>query len=938
MGPADPSPAAPAAPLTLPLGSLPRDDLALAGGKAVNLGELLRAGLSVPPGFCVTTSAYSRATASADLGALIDDLATVPPPDQARQAALAAAIREHIVAAPVPDDVSAAVRQALDTLGANTPVAVRSSATSEDLPFASFAGQQDTYLNVVGPDAVLEAMRRCWASLWTERAVAYRATNGIDHPAVRLAVVVQQMVDAAVAGVLFTANPLTGRRRQAVIDASPGLGEAIVSGAVNPDHFVVDTATGAIVERRLGDKRLAVEPATAGGTRRVERADTSAVACLSDEQIRDLAALGARVEAHFGAPQDTEFVVDAAGQLWLTQTRPITTLYPLPADAPTSDETLRVYVSLNVVQGMYRPFTPMGLQAWRLISSALAGGLGQPPRDVLAGAPLLKAAGQRFFLDVTPILRTDLGRRILLQAASLGEARTGTALPNVLDDPRLAPRPTSRWRLALTVTRFLVRTRLPLLLAQTFARPERVLDTVQRLRLEIPALGNLPMGATAADRLDAAERVLLSFPRILGSIVPAFPVGLAGPPLVKRLLGDRVTDDEVQLVLHGLPHNPTTEMGLALWDLAQQVRADTASAGAVRTRSPEQLAHDYTHGTLPATLQSGLKSFLATYGHRAVAEIDLGLPRWSEDPTHILGALANYLRLTDPASAPDVQFRRAADQAEAMVADLRRRAATRGWWRAVLVRALLRRTRLLAGLREMPKFLWMLVLAQARALLLSVGEDLAKAEHIAAADDIFFLTLPEARAAVARAARTDGGQGSERSDGANLRALVHERRASYAQELRRRHVPRVLLSDGTEPGEAAGSSGGTTDGTDNNTLRGAPASAGVISGRARVVHNPVGAHLEPGEILVAPSTDPGWTPLFLTAGGLVMEMGGAMSHGAVVAREYGLPAVVGVAGATERITTGDVITVDGAAGTITLSTPSTRPGASEVRDAAQAPQ
>src|SRR5215210_1441521 len=356
--------------LVLPFGDVDRTALPVAGGKAANLGELIRAGLPVPPGFCVTTAAYELVAGDAGLRWILDDLAGTPPEDAARLAELAAAARVALLAAPVPQEITEAIGEAYRGLGdGDEPVAVRSSATAEDLPTASFAGQQDTYLNVVGTEALVEAVRSCWASLWTDRAVSYRASNGIDHAGVRLAVAVQRMVEAEVAGVLFTANPLTGRRRQAVIDASPGLGEAVVSGAVNPDHFVVDTATGEIVERSLGDKRVAIHAATGGGTRRVELEGDGDKASLEDDQIRALAKLGARVEAHYGEPQDTEWAIDTDGKLWLLQARPITTLFPLPADAPTRDDDLRVYFSFSVAQGVYRPLTPMGLQTFHLVFS-----------------------------------------------------------------------------------------------------------------------------------------------------------------------------------------------------------------------------------------------------------------------------------------------------------------------------------------------------------------------------------------------------------------------------------------------------------------------------------------------------------------------------------------------------------------------------------------
>src|SRR6266566_6746096 len=352
-----------AVPLVLPLSSLNHTWLPLVGGKAANLGELMRAGFSVPAGFCVTTAAYARIAARAGLDTYLSGLQTTSRAESARQIELATAIRTALCETPLPTEVIEAVTSAYQALGQRepVPVAVRSSATAEDLPEASFAGQQDTYLNVIGIEAVLTAVQRCFASLWTDRATQYRASLGIAPQNVRLAVVVQRMVEAEVAGVLFTANPLTGKRRQAVIDANPGLGEAVVSGATNPDHFVVNTATAEIAQRRLGDKRVIIRGIEGGGTTRTETSAGRGSACLSDEQVRTLAALGAQVEAHYGAPQDTEWAIDSSGKLWLVQSRPITTLYPLPDHAPDTDDVLRVYFSLNVFQGVYRPLTPMGI-------------------------------------------------------------------------------------------------------------------------------------------------------------------------------------------------------------------------------------------------------------------------------------------------------------------------------------------------------------------------------------------------------------------------------------------------------------------------------------------------------------------------------------------------------------------------------------------------
>jgi rifampicin phosphotransferase len=885
--------------LILPFSDIDRDALPVAGGKAANLGELVRAGFPVPPGFCVTTAAYDMVATDAGLEPTLAALAAADAGDTGRLAELAEEARSHLTGADVPDVLRRAIAEAYGELGDGVPVAVRSSATAEDLPGASFAGQQDTHLNVVGVESVLDAVQRCWASLWTDRAVSYRATNGIDPRGVRLAVVVQRMVDASVAGVLFTANPVTGKRHQAVIDASSGLGEAVVSGAVNPDHFVTNTATGEIVERRLGDKRVAIVAGSGGGTERVELAADEQVASLSDGRILALTRLGRQVEEHYGAPQDTEWAIDGDGGIWLLQARPITTLFPLPDDAPTDDEDLRVYFSFNVAQGVYGPLTPMGIQAFRLITSSVATFAGHPPQNPYNGAGFFIEAAGRMFLDVTPILRSEQGLRLFERFMTNMEARTVPIVRRLVQDPRLSTVPTKRWPILRTLLLAFARGRLPLHVAEALARPERARARAARVVKRLGTAGETPPGATG--HLAAAERLLRDGPpQILPNVPPVFVAGLAANALAGKLLGDLATDDERRVAMRALPHNPTTEMDLALWALAREARSDPDSARAVGQTPPERLAEEYRDGALPPKLQGGLTDFLHLYGHRGVAEIDLGLPRWSEDPTYIMGVLANYLRLEDPQSAPDAQFRRATREAEEMVTELGRRASRKGRLRGALVRFLLGRARDLSGLRETPKFSIVLLMARVRNLLWPVGDELAQAGRLEKADDIFFLTVPEAWAGLA---------------GEDLRAIVSERRAAYDQETRRKHVPRLLLSDGTEPTADQHDAAGADDG-----LRGTPASGGLVSGKARVILDPGNAHLEPGEILVAPSTDPGWTPLFLTAGGLVMEMGGPMSHGAIVAREYGIPAVVGVPDATERLETGQKITVDGSDGVVSCET------------------
>jgi phosphohistidine swiveling domain-containing protein len=889
--------------IVVPLTALRQDALALLGGKGANLAELIGAGLPVPPGFCITTVAYEMVASEEKLDEILDAYDA----EDEHSKHLTEVARNCLLGASIPTIVVQAITDAYRVLGAGKPipVAVRSSATAEDLPFASFAGQQETYLNIVGIEAVLDAVRRCWASLWTDRAVSYRASLGIDQHTVRLAVVVQRMIKSSVSGVLFTAHPLTGKRRQAVIDANPGLGEAVVSGATNPDHFVVNTAIAEIVERRLGDKRVVIRGAEGGGITRTEASTSQDHACLSDEQIRSLAALGAQVEAHYGVPQDIEWAIDPLEKLWLVQSRPITTLYPLPENAPDRDDILRVYFSFNVFQGVYRPFTPMGIALFRLLGSAMAGLFHLTPSDLRDGPSILVEAGGRLFFDITSALRTAIGRKFLLGAAGIAEARSVALLQQLMTDSRLSLRPTPRWRLIRAFGSLLAETRAPIAIIQGLLWPSTVQKRMVEVRAWLQSLNDeaaeAPIQDTTdlANRLIALEQLLLDRTRQLLRVIPPMMVcALGSYALSSKLLADIATPNEMQIVLRGLPHNPTTEMDLELWALAKLIQADAIATQVVCETSPEQLAQQYHEGTLPPTLQLGLAEFLHAYGHRGVAEIDLGLPRWSEDPTHILGMLANYLQLKDPDLAPDIQFHRGALEAEAMVATLIQRARHKSWLRSILVSFFLKRVRALTGFREMPKFCLILLLASIRRSLLLIGKAMEQAGRLEQAGDIFFLTLSEARAIVA---------------GEDMRQIIRERRASYDHELQRRHLPRVLLSDGTEPTVIS-----QTYEFTEGMLKGSPASPGRVTAQARVILDPIGARLEPGEILVAPSTDPGWTPLFLTAGGLVMEMGGMMSHGAVVAREYGIPAVVGVAGVTEHIVTGQYITVDGAAGTVTV--------------------
>ncbi|RDG36687.1 PEP/pyruvate-binding domain-containing protein [Streptomyces corynorhini] len=884
-------------PLVVALDRIGPGTSALVGGKAANLGVLIAAGLRVPDGVCVTTEAYRRVTGEARFAVLADKLSGVPAADTAALAGLAGRLRAAVLGAPVPDEVAEAVTAAYRKLGDDVPVAVRSSATAEDLPSASFAGQQDTFLNVVGEEAVLDAVRRCWASLWTDRAVTYRATNGIDGRGVRLAVVVQRMAGARSAGVMFTADPVSGRRHWVTVDAAPGLGEAVVSGAVNPDHFTVDTDTDEVVERRLGEQRFAIRPLPGGGTEHAA-AGPAGRACLDEDELRALAALGRDVERLFGCPQDVEWTLDVDGRFWLTQSRPVTTLYPLPVTNARGDEEIRAYFCYSMVwQGIQGPLTPLGLSGLRLVASGMARLAGLPVPDPYAGPSAYAESGNRMFLDITTALRGAGGRAALPGLLKMVDNQTAKLVDELFADPRFAPTSTSKAGLVRRLGRIAVRAGVPLRVAEAVLRPAAARARVARVGARHAERFVTPDAVSPRQRLETVRRLLLEgVPSLFPRMVPVPAVGGAALGIALKRLGDDVSEEEGLALLRGLPHNVTTEMDLGLWQLADRVRRQPEAAGLLRDSTAAELLRAYRDGALPAVLQQGLGDFLDAFGHRAVAEIDIGAPRWTDDPAHLFGVLAGYLSLTPESVSPEKQFSDGAELAERTAAELVARARKHGRLSAAVVRLGIRCARELLGLREVTKFHSVLLMAQARRELLLIGGELASDGRLDTADDICFLELPEIARALA---------------GTDVRDLIGPRREEFARESLRRHVPRVLLSDGTEPTLAPAADG---------TLVGAAASAGSVTGPARVVYDPVGAVLRPGDILVAPSTDPGWTPLFLTAGGVVLETGGVNSHGAVVAREYGIPAVVGVPGVLSAVSDGQELTVNGSLGTVSAAT------------------
>ncbi|SDL36282.1 PEP/pyruvate-binding domain-containing protein [Tessaracoccus oleiagri] len=836
--------------------------LADAGGKGANLLRLRSAGFPVPDFVIVPTDEYRAFVAEYGLAATIEG-ALRSDPGRASEA-IRAAFRQPVPSAQ-RDRLLALVRPLLDGR-----VAVRSSATAEDLPGASFAGQQDTFLDVVGEEAVLGAVVECWSSLWTERTISYRDRNRIDHDAVALAVVVQEMVPAEASGVLFTADPLTGRRDVTVVDAVAGLGERLVSGAVVPDHFEID-ASGSVVRR-----------APAGAT-----------PVLGDLVLRELAALGRRIESAMGGPQDVEFTV-VADRLQVVQSRPVTTLYPLPVPSPRD----AVWASVGAFQGMLEPITPLG----RDVLQAAIGGA--PP--VFAAPALdhrdnhyLAAAGERLWVRIDPVLRTRIAGRLPGPIKGV-DPNAAAVVAQLVESGEYRPRRANTLGLVRYLLPFVVRL-LPGVL-RGLRRPAAARRHVnERGRWLIDGLERRARDAdgrgTPELRLAARVRAVHwfaehAFTTMLPAFGPIMGPGI-GMILVLRHLAARTgLPDADALALTGLrslPGNVTTEMDLALWDVAKRIRANAEAREALG--DPEASAARFAAGELPAVAQQGLRDFLDRYGMRGVAEIDLGVPRWRERPEEVIRTLAAYLTL-EPGQAPDVLHEQGEREARAALRRLERASSPPA---GRLIRFLGSRVRGLFGARETPKFVLVQCLGFLREALLRTGEDLVERGRLERAEDVFLLHLEELRDAFTL-------QG--------LAERVDERRSLRALEERRSRVPVIMVGDGRTFYDA----GVPGDGD----LAGLGVSPGIVEGRARVVEHPGSSALEPGEILVCRGTDPAWTPLFLTAAGLVTEVGGLMTHGSVVAREYGLPAVVGVANATEALAPGQRIRIDGTTGAITF--------------------
>jgi pyruvate,water dikinase len=827
--------------------------VALVGGKGAHLGEVSRVeGIRVPVGFCVTTAAFRlvMAEAGSSIDGQLDRLSRLEPDDREAVRAFSAQIRLALQEVAIPDDLAAAVTRRLARLGEQAGYAVRSSATAEDLPTASFAGQHDSFLNVVGPAAVLEHVRRCWASLFTERAVSYRQRNGMDHRTVRMAVVVQQMVSPDAAGVLFTADPVTGNRKVASVEASFGLGEALVSGLVNPDVFKV--RDGEVVARAVA----AGQPA------------------LTDPQVVHLVELGRRIEAHFGCPQDIEWCLASDG-FQVVQTRPITTLFPIPE---TGDGQNHVYLSVGHGQMMTDPMKPLGLSFWQMTTPA--------PVTV---------AGGRLFVDVTRHLASPASRAGLLETAGKSDPLIRDALQTVIDrdfipllpDGGPGAPPVGGMSGASApiepdpaiVTELIDRTQASIAAAERDIRTRSGEALLDFIRADIQEL----------------RRVLFD-PRSHQVFMSAMEATWWLNERLEEWLGEKNAADTLT---RSVPHNVTSEMGLALLDVADVIRPHPDVVAFLEHVEDESFMDELPERAGGREARDAIGAWLDEYGMRCVGEIDITRPRWRERPATLVPMILGNIRNFEPGESRR-RFEQGRQEALKKERELleRLRALPDGQRKAEETKRKIDLVRTFIGYREYPKYGMVSRYFVYKQALLREAERLVAADVLRDKEDIFYLTFQELHDVV----RTNQADDQ----------LIDRRKEAF----RSYHAltpPRVLTSEG----EAVTGSYRRED-VPPGALVGLPVSAGTVEGRARIILDMAEADLEPGDILVTTHTDPSWTPVFLAVAGLVTEVGGLMTHGAVIAREYGLPTVVGVENATELIPDKQRIRVHGTNGYIEI--------------------
>ncbi len=853
-----------------------KGQLSLVGGKGLNLGELSNIqGIQVPEGFCVTTVGYEKAIEqNEELQTLLQQLTKLKLEDRAQIGEMSKEIREVIMAVQIPTDVVEAVTQYLSRFGNEHAYAVRSSATAEDLPYASFAGQQDTYLNIIGKEAILQHVRKCWASLFTERAVMYRMQNGFEHNQVSICVVVQKMVFPEASGILFTADPITSSRKILSIDASFGLGEALVSGLVSADNYKVKE--GEIVDKVISTKKVAIYALKEGGTetKQINSAQQK-IQTLSEQQILQLEQIGRQIEAYFGCPQDIEWCL-ARNTFYIVQSRPITTLYPIPEE---NDGGNHVYISVGHQQMMTDAMKPLGLSFFLLTTSA----------------PMRKAGG-RLFVDATQQLASPASRDYLINTLGKSDPLIRDALTTVVErDNFITLLPDEETEKSASKSKPPVSSR-----PEIENDPAIVTELIKNSEVSLEELKETMQLKSGVDVLDfilediqQLKKVLFN-PQSIAVIMAGMNASTWINEKMEQWLGEKNAADTLS---QSVQNNITSEMGLALMEVADVIRPYEEVIAYLQHVENDSFLDELVQFKDGEKAREAIDAFLNKYGMRCSGEIDITKTRWSEKPTTIIPMILNNIRDFEYGASKqkfEEGLQEALKKEEELVDRLQQ--LPDGKQKVEETKRMIRNIRNFIGYREYPKYGMINRYFIYKQALLKEAEQLVQSGVIHEVDDIYYLTFEELHEVV-------------RTKKLNYE-LIHKQKNDY-KLYEKLTPPRIMTSDGEIiTGKYK------RENLPADAIAGLPVSSGVVEGRARVILNMEEANLEEGDILVTAFTDPGWTPLFVSIKGLVTEVGGLMTHGAVIAREYGLPAVVGVENATKLIKDGQRIRVHGTEGYI----------------------
>ncbi|PEW81578.1 phosphoenolpyruvate synthase [Bacillus cereus] len=853
-----------------------KTQLSLVGGKGLNLGELTNIqGIQVPEGFCVTTVGYEEAIEqNEELQTLLQQLTKLKKEERAQIGEVSKKIREVIMAVEIPTDVVEAVAHYLSRFGNEHAYAVRSSATAEDLPYASFAGQQDTYLNIIGEEAILQHVRKCWASLFTERAVTYRMQNGFEHNQVSICVVVQKMVFPEASGILFTADPVTSNRKVLSVDASFGLGEALVSGLVSADNYKVKE--GEITETMVATKKLAIYAVKEGGTetKQIDPAQQK-LQTLSEQQILQLAQIGRQIEAYFGCPQDIEWCL-AHDTFYIVQSRPITTLYPIPEE---NDGENHVYISVGHQQMMTDAMKPLGLSFFLLTTNA----------------PMRKAGG-RLFVDATPRLASPASRDFLINTLGKSDPLIQDALTTVVerdDFITLLPDDEKGKSAGKSVPPASSQSEVendPAIVTNLIKNSEA---SIEELKRNMQMKSGVNVLDFILEDIQQLKKVLFN-PQSIAVIMAGMNASTWINEKMEQWLGEKNAADTLS---QSVQNNITSEMGLALMDVADVIRPYPEVIAYLQHVEDDSFLNELVQFKGGEKARDAISAFLNKYGMRCSGEIDITKTRWIEKPTTIIPMILNHIRDFE-AGASKQKFEEGLQEALKKEEELvnRLQHLPDGKQKVEETKQMIRNIRNCIGYREYPKYGMINRYFIYKQALLKEAEQLVQSGVIREVDDIYYLTFEELHEVV-RTNKLDY-------------ELIHKQKNEY-KLYEKLTPPRIMTSDGEIiTGKYK------RENIPADAIVGLPVSSGVIEGRARVILNMEEANLEEGDILVTAFTDPGWTPLFVSIKGLITEVGGLMTHGAVIAREYGLPAVVGVENATRLIKDGQRIRVHGTEGYI----------------------